>query len=107
MRTACICILVLMVACNDKPDVQPRDNSLAVYPNPVREIAYISFANPDNSNYSVVVFDTKGDVILQKDENLAEPYYQVNVADEPIGTYHVVLKKNSTTIVRQFTKTKQ
>lgn len=101
-----ILAILILAACNDKPDVLPENNQLAVFPNPASDFVYISFANTDASAYSVVVFDTKGDIMLEKSENATEPWYQVNVSDEPAGTYHVVLEKNNTTIVRQFSKIK-
>lgn len=107
MRKIFLFPLFLMLAgCNDRPDVVPQSNQLAVFPNPAEVEVSILFSNPDNSMYTLVVFDTRGDILLEKNENLAEPTYRVDVSDEPAGTYHVVLEKNNTTIVRQFTKVK-
>ena len=99
-------LILLLVACNDKPDIRPQNNQFAVYPNPAEDRVNISFANPGNSAYTVVVFDPKGEVLFERDEDLAEPYYHVFLSDEPVGTYHVVLEKNNETIIRQFIKIK-
>jgi uncharacterized protein YcfL len=95
---------LILVACNDKPDIFPADTQLTVFPNPARYDVNIRFQNPDNSAYTVVVFDTRGDIIFEKNESAAEPAYRVDLADEPVGTYHVVLKKDNETITRQFIK---
>ena len=97
-------VILWIVACNDKPDIHPQTNVLAVYPNPASDMVYISFSNPDNGVYTVTVFDTGGDIMFEVNESAGDPWYQVNVSDEPAGTYHVVLEKNNTTITRQFAK---
>jgi hypothetical protein len=95
---------LILAACNDKPDISPGNNQLSVFPNPAQYEVNIIFQNPDNSAYTVVVFDTSGDIIFEKNESVAEPTYRVDLSDEPVGTYHVVLRKNNETITRQFIK---
>lgn len=95
---------LFLLACSDKPDIQPQNNQIAVYPNPVVEMAYISFENPDNGPYTLVVFDTKGQIFFEKNEALPQPQYQVNLSGEPKGIYHIILEKGNTTLIRRLVK---
>jgi hypothetical protein len=84
---------LILSACNDKPDISPGNTQLMAFPNPAQYEVNIMFQNHGNSSYTVVVFDTSGDIIFEKNESVAEPSYRVNISDGPVGTYHVVLKK--------------
>ena len=97
-------MILILAGCNDKPDIRPADNQLAVFPNPAQDDVNIMFSNPSNGGYTLIVFDTKGEMILEKNESFPEPIYRLNISDEPVGTYHVVLKRDDITIVRQFMK---
>lgn len=97
-------VLLFLFACNDKPELLPRTNPLNVYPNPVIDVAYITFSNPDNSLYQLQVFDTSGDIIFEKKESVADAEYEVNLSDSRSGTYHVVLKKDDSVFIRKIVK---
>ena len=108
MRTQRILILVfiifLMAGCNDKPELVVQSHDLAVFPNPVRDDLSIVFSNPRNSPYKVVVFDTKGEILFEKNESFPQGAYRIDLSDEPKGTYHVVLEKDNITLVRKVAK---
>ena len=103
-RTPFLLFLGILISCNDKPEFVPQDPNFAVYPNPTTDGLNIAISNPQNSQYHVLVIDTRGEVLLEKKESIAEGYYRVDLQDEPEGTYHVVLEKDNTTIVKRVNK---
>ena len=97
-------LLLVLFACNDKPEMILGSNPLNVYPNPVIDLAHIWFANPENSLYRLQVFDTSGDIIFEREESAVDPEYRVNLSDSRSGTYHVVLKKGDSIFIRKLVK---
>jgi hypothetical protein len=97
-------IIFLMAGCSDKPELVVQSHDLAVFPNPFREDLSILFSNEQNSQYTLRVFDTKGEVLFEKNESFPNGAYRFDLSGEPKGTYHVVLEKDNTTFVRKVTK---
>ena len=106
-RTCILALMIILTACNDKPEFVVQDPDFAVFPNPAINELNIQISNPQNSHYHVLVIDPKGNVLLEKNESFEEGFYQVFLQNEPEGTYHVVLEKDNTTIVKKVVKIEQ
>ncbi len=88
----CLIGLVSLTGCNDIPEVKPVDYQvLSVHPNPASEQAFISVGNQINRPYTLQVFDTKGDVILEEKSSNGQ-LFNVTLYNKPVGKYHVVVK---------------
>jgi hypothetical protein len=90
--------------CNDKPEIEPQNNPIQVYPNPALDAAYVSFENAANARFTLVVFGVKGETVFERTEDIATPVYPIDLSKKPKGTYHVVLRKDNRTFIRQLLK---
>ncbi|GEO02667.1 hypothetical protein AAE02nite_03310 [Adhaeribacter aerolatus] len=96
--------VLTLTGCNDKPDVQPVNHQLSVYPNPAVQMANISVRGQVNQAFTLQVFNTKGEVILDKKDNQGQQTYTVNLQGEPVGNYQVILKANNQVVKQKLIK---
>ena len=95
MRIKMICCLLMfaaLVGCNNEPDLPDFNNVLHIYPNPVQQEASITIQNPAGEPYKLLVFDTKGKLIFEEDDNERRSDYRLFLGDKPEGIYQVVLR---------------
>jgi hypothetical protein len=52
----------------------------------------------------LLVFAPSGDVVFEKNENVSEASYSVDLTDEEAGTYQVVLKRGNETVTTKLLK---
>jgi hypothetical protein len=97
-------VIFLITACNDKPEPVHQRYDPAVFPSPFIDGLNVQFSNPENSQYELMVFDPKGEIVFEKRESFSDAAYWIELSDAPEGTYHVVLKKDNTTFVRKVAK---
>ena len=95
---------LVLTGCNDKPDVQPVSYELSVYPNPVVHTANIAVRGQVNQAFTLQVFNTKGEVILEKNESQGQHSYALNLHGEPVGNYQVILKTNNQVVKQKLIK---
>lgn len=99
--------LFFIFSCNKQP--LPRENSnsstFGVYPNPAVSRANI-YVNLSGKNLELLVFNPNGKEILNSKIENAEPSltFTVNIEDEPIGNYFVVLKYDEKELTERFVK---
>ena len=98
--------VIAFSGCNEKPDVQPINYPvLSVYPNPATQVAHISVGRQVNQAFTLQVFNTKGDVILEKKVDQGQQQnYSLNLYDKPAGNYQVIFKTENITITRKLLK---
>jgi len=93
---------VFLSGCNDKPEVEPANTfDLMVYPNPVVQDATITVKNQNNKSFTLKVFDTTGDLLLDETGNQGQQHFILHLSDKPKGKYQVILKTDQSV----FTKT--
>lgn len=95
--------IIAVIACNDKPEFLPPQDPLVVYPNPFFNHATISIQNPEANTFHLVVFDSKGRILLEKRESLEEASYTIS-NEEPKGTYKIILEIDGKTFTRTLIK---
>ena len=106
-----ICFLAIVISfialtgCNDKPEVQPNNPQiLSVYPNPAVHQANISIGGQVSQPYTLQVFNTKGKVILEEQGHQGQKSYAVNLDNEQVGNFQVVLKTGNVVVTQKFIK---
>ncbi|TXK46465.1 T9SS type A sorting domain-containing protein [Pontibacter qinzhouensis] len=98
---ACICF----ISCNDKPDIEPiTSHVLQVFPNPAFYTTQIIVDNSENKPYVLQVFDTKGKVMLERNITTGSNNFQLDLSDQPVGKYQVILKADKIVATRAFLK---
>ena len=84
---------VFLNGCNDKPEVEPATTfDLTVYPNPATQYAIIAVRNQNNKSFTLKVFDTTGDLLLNETGNQGPQDFMLQLSDKPKGKYQVILK---------------
>ena len=96
--------VLALSSCNDKPDVQPVNYQLSVYPNPAVQMAYISVRGQVDQAFTLQVFNTKGEVMLEKKGSQGQQNYPVNLHGKPVGNYQVILKSNNQVVKQKLIK---
>jgi hypothetical protein len=97
--------VIAFSGCNDKPEVQPANyGALSVYPNPATYKAYISVGRQVTQAFTLQVFDTKGQVILEEKGNQGLQNYSVNLKGEPVGNYQIILVTNNKAVKQKLIK---
>ncbi|CAN5412647.1 hypothetical protein BH23BAC1_BH23BAC1_34060 [soil metagenome] len=90
---ACFIIINALLACDDKPDIQPENYQLFhINSNPANAVAYINVADLKGQTYTLQVFDIKGEIILEEKENQPYKNFELQLTDRPKGKYHIILR---------------
>lgn len=97
--------ITTLTGCNDKPEVQPNNYQvLNVLPNPASHVATLSVGSQINQAFTLQVFDTKGQVILEKKGTKGFQQYSLNLTNEPQGNYQVILKTDNMSVTQKLIK---
>ncbi|PLX05310.1 MAG: hypothetical protein C0594_07870 [Marinilabiliales bacterium] len=68
------------------------DQNVLIYPNPTSDVVYIDILDPNKTDYSIIVSDITGKVLLNKDNNKSKA--QIYCGDLSPGLYFVELNGN-------------
>ena len=99
-----ICLL-LCFGCNQDPEIPQHESKiLRVYPNPADLEVRISISNPGSKAFTLAVFGTRGEVLFEENDSVADGEYHVDLSDEPKGVYDVALKIDGQTLTRKVFK---
>lgn len=71
-----------------------------VFPNPAINFFYIEINQPENSQFFIVLHNTKGQFILRQNVNVSP--LQVSLAGLPNGVYYLTVLNNSNERMHQF-----
>lgn len=74
--------------------------SAKVYPNPAVDFFFLEINQPENSQYLIVLHNTKGQFILRQNVNRSPQ--QVSLADLPKGVYYLTLLNSENERLQQF-----
>ena len=100
-------LLLTLLGCNDKPDLQPADNSiLFLYPTAVLDFVFIDVSNTNGEVYTLAVFDTFGKTLFEREVPTDRPkyFFRISLEDRPIGNYQAILHSSKRTLIRNFVK---
>lgn len=96
MRKSIIALLagfITLVACNDKPEVQPlKHEILSLYPNPTTDWFYIYLTTQTNEPFTLHVFNPKGKLIHEEEGNLGGQTFTIDLRNEQEGNFQIILK---------------
>jgi hypothetical protein len=102
---ALVISFIALTGCNDKPEVQPNNPQiLSVYPNPAVYQVNISIGGQVSQPYTIQVFNTKGKVIREEKGNQGQKNYSVNLDNERVGNFQVVLRTGNVVATQKFVK---
>jgi hypothetical protein len=95
----------LFTACNNKPDVAPGSSPLlAVYPNPTPFDAHFVVQNNGSQPYSLLVYDSRGEKVLDQSVPPGRQQYHLLLQNAPKGTYHAILNTPTAVYRQKFAK---
>ena len=79
------------------------DDLISIFPNPASDKFVINFNN-SKENFSLVILNIIGQVILSKKINTASNTEQVDLSGQPAGVYFVKLQTTDNTVVKKIIK---
>ncbi len=77
----------------DNPTFKMEEFAVNVFPNPSIDYFYVS-ANELNENSKMIMYDTNGNVVIQREINNNTDYQKVNTKNLPKGLYLILIKSN-------------
>ena len=80
------------------------ENFFTIYPNPSESLIHISFTETNQSNSSLTILNTLGQVVQQQKFSKNEMLYQLNISDLPQGNYFVRWTNNQQSLTKKFIK---
>jgi hypothetical protein len=83
-------IVLCFTTCNKKPVALPGGNEVVVFPNPATDIFSVSF-NSSVQALEIQIFDVKGNLFSRKKLDSSNNEQQFSIANQPKGTYQVVV----------------
>jgi hypothetical protein len=100
-------LVLALLGCNDKPDLQPIDTKiLFLYPSAVLDFVFISVATTPGETYTLSVFDTSGKTLFESNVPTDRPeiLYRIPLEGKPKGNYQAILRSSKKTLIRNFVK---
>jgi hypothetical protein len=95
----------IFTACNNKPEVAPGSSPLlTVYPNPAPFNAQFVVQNNSSQPYSLLVYDSRGEKVLDQTVPPGRQQYSLPLQNAPKGTYHAILKTPAAVYRQKFAK---
>jgi hypothetical protein len=86
----CLCYYPLV----DIPEINPGEDDVSLFPNPVYDISYLKIQNPENKNCTVVIYNLYGK-LMQKFSISSSVDIEINSKAYSNGVYfYSVLKEN-------------
>jgi hypothetical protein len=76
-------------------NITAKENSMHVYPNPMRDRATIEFDNPNGESYDLYITDITGKTV-RTIKNIQEKEIAINKGELSSGVYFIVLKGDET-----------
>jgi Zn-dependent metalloprotease len=95
-------VVVTSVGINDPS----QSDAILVYPNPAKDVLYVNFGKPGNSNCVITVNNAIGQTVISKNiaaENTKE-IYELNIASFAPGIYELIIVSDRKTVVQKIVK---
>lgn len=94
-------VFILSFGCSE-PDAPIAISQFSVYPNPATDRAMATIANEDGKPYHLIMFDTKGEIIGEWNDDLTYPTYEIPLQGS--GVYQIILTLDNTTYTQRLIK---
>ncbi len=89
---------------NSSEDQDIEKTSLSIFPNPISNLATISFSSKDANQYNIEIFNLKGQIVKRIDEGISVRginEHIVNMGDLSNGIYLLKFENDSTIIAKK------
>ena len=78
-------------------------NNIQVYPNPANDVLNIDFADYSNSNISVKIFNSIGELVKSVENKTMSPMMIINLSDVNSGMYYITINSDGGSITKKIT----
>jgi len=94
---------MVLLSCFDPPELEETSTvPVSIYPSPARDYARINLLNSSSKDYTVKVFNTKGEILMSASAGPGHSQIPVDLSGEDAGYCHVVVDTGGETVVRKF-----
>lgn len=91
-RSVALAMLLIIVGCKDNSETPQPSSLVAAYPNPMKNMMFVTVNNNSGASAQLIVFDPKGDIVV--DDTFSDGFtrIQLDVSNLPDGRFHIICK---------------
>jgi hypothetical protein len=91
-RSIALALLLVIVGCKENSEIPQPSSLVAAYPNPMKNMLFVTVNNNTGASAQLIVFDTKGDIVADNTFGDGLNQIQFDVSKLPDGRFHIICK---------------